>query len=181
MDQTLNGREKRKGLRKQCQDPVDWRHSGLPGSRSGFLIEQSEDGLAFGCRGTAPPIVGSLIEVRVADGWGRQAEECAIVRHASVAHEGLCIVGVEKYRSRPFPPAASAAGAHHEPKSRPLITSDAFLRGCRVRTRTLRVAVGASARPGEPLSWGRLVETLIGCVRDRCGEMRGCANGAATA
>ncbi|HVZ94285.1 MAG TPA: hypothetical protein VG797_07235 [Phycisphaerales bacterium] len=70
----------------------------------GWLLESSDEGLAFAWRG-APPFRGTLIEIRR---WGAEGDHITgegVVRHVLAAHDDLCVVGVELRQTRSFPPS----------------------------------------------------------------------------
>lgn len=103
--------EQRTQPRKRRSDAIAWRLNRADSPRGAWLLDSSEDGMAFAWRGGPVPAVDSLIEV-IADPDGRPQDiRIARVRRVSVVHDDLMVLGAEVWRTNPFPPAAEGVEA----------------------------------------------------------------------
>jgi hypothetical protein len=102
---------KRRSTRRPASGPLDWSTRGGGEKRPGWILERSDDGLAFALRAPVKPQRAALLELRRGDAAPGREPELGVIRHVAAAHGDLFVVGVELLRMRPFPPAVSAAAA----------------------------------------------------------------------
>ncbi len=106
----LDNSEKRRSPRERRSDAIFWRLVGQTEYDMGWILEASDDGLAFAWRGDAAPPRGSIVEVHRGGGAGGGGDEgCergrfddltskperALVRRSTLAHDDLAIIAVQ--------------------------------------------------------------------------------------
>ena len=100
----LSNSEKRKSNRERRSGSISWRLCGDLNLQPGWLLEESEDGMAFAWRGENVPEPGMLVELVDADeGPTASNTTQAIVRRVVNCHEDLAVIAIERVQYSPFP------------------------------------------------------------------------------
>lgn len=119
MRSTGMNKEDRRQIRTRRTEVLSWRIRGSQQEpRAAWLLESSEDGLAFVWRGDQPPAPDAVIELQINPGADHAAgwEPC-VVRNLRQVHDNLCVIGAEMLRYREFPPSPAKLRGPRSPKS----------------------------------------------------------------
>ena len=115
---TLSAAEKRRSERVRRSDALFWRIRDVGEYDMGWLLEASDEGLAFAWRGSVLPSEGSIIDVQMCPP-GTWKSGIAEVRRVEIVHDDLVVIGVEHVSRTPPKPHAQAAEV--KPIAKPLI------------------------------------------------------------
>lgn len=113
--QTTPTTDRRRQTRTRVSDRVMWRQPGLGTLETAWMLEQSDDGLAFAWRGDRTPTEGDLIEIQRSRAGRDCLPERAVVRRVRHAHEDMFVIGAEIVRTKTAALAAGASATIVEP------------------------------------------------------------------
>lgn len=102
----LSNSEKRKTTRQRRSGSISWRFIGHAEVQPGWLLEESDEGMAFAWRGEQAPKNGEILEL-LDSGDGSSAITKAIVRRVVACHEDLAVIAIERVQYSPFPASLS--------------------------------------------------------------------------
>lgn len=88
--------------RTRSSAAIFWRRLGEDDYQVGWLLETSDGGFAFACRGSAPPTPGERLQTKQVHAATPDAMSQVLVRRTRFAHEDLTVIACSRASNRPF-------------------------------------------------------------------------------